>query len=163
MITSDLFSGDAQIMKAATNAPPLQMGATGSGVKLLQLALIALGAQMPSSTQAGQSAPDGIFGRETRAAVIAFQAANGLAQDGIVGRMTIAALDAKIRPIQATLQAQARTNLYNAVRRFRFGTGPAGNPVARQAMEKALQELVSLIGSDAGGAGRSLEHMLRGR
>ena len=38
-------------------------------------------------------AKDGVFGPYTRGAVLAFQAANGLGTDGVVGRMTWAALE----------------------------------------------------------------------
>ncbi len=41
---------------------------------------------------------DGIWGRQTAAAVRAFQAANGLEADGILGRLTLAALFPKAQP-----------------------------------------------------------------
>jgi hypothetical protein len=58
--------------------PVLRLGATGPAVEDLQRAL--------------QIAPDGQFGPETHAAVIAFQRASGLACDGVVGPQTWGAI-----------------------------------------------------------------------
>jgi len=62
----------------------LRLGSRGSQVKILQERLNSLG------YNAGKA--DGIFGSKTRSAVMAFQRANGLAVDGIVGPATIAKL-----------------------------------------------------------------------
>ncbi|NLI60037.1 MAG: peptidoglycan-binding protein, partial [Clostridiales bacterium] len=71
-----------------SNAAPitglLRQGSRGSQVKTLQERLNSLG------YNAGTA--DGIFGSRTRSAVIAFQRANKLAADGIVGPATIAKL-----------------------------------------------------------------------
>ncbi|MBW4656361.1 MAG: peptidoglycan-binding protein [Kaiparowitsia implicata GSE-PSE-MK54-09C] len=61
-----------------------QQGDVGDTVATLQTQLNALG------YDAG--APDGVFGPQTEAAVIAFQAAQGLAPDGLAGASTLAAL-----------------------------------------------------------------------
>jgi hypothetical protein len=66
----------------------LSCGDTGSDVKALQEALIALG------YSCGEWGADGEFGKATRSAVLAFQTANNLAADGIVGEKTAAALNA---------------------------------------------------------------------
>lgn len=63
--------------------PSLSMGDRGQQVKRLQEALNARGENLDT---------DGIFGPGTRAAVVSFQAKNGLTPDGIVGRRTSAAL-----------------------------------------------------------------------
>ena len=57
----------------------LRLGSTGEEVKLLQEKL-------------GGLAVDGIFGKLTQAAVVAYQSANGLVPDGIVGPLTWAKL-----------------------------------------------------------------------
>ena len=62
----------------------LDPGATGSQVKILQTALASLG--YPSGK------PDGIYGTATQSAVEKFQLAKGLAEDGVVGPATLAAL-----------------------------------------------------------------------
>jgi hypothetical protein len=69
-----------------TEAPAqtLTPGDTGSQVKVLQRALASLG------YSAGK--PDGDYGPTTQIAVEKFQAANGLAEDGVVGQQTLAAI-----------------------------------------------------------------------
>jgi len=66
----------------------LSYGDAGSDVKALQEALIALG------YSCGKWGADGEFGKATRSAVLAFQTANNLAADGIVGEKTAAAINA---------------------------------------------------------------------
>jgi peptidoglycan hydrolase-like protein with peptidoglycan-binding domain len=101
------FSSEPEIVNASDNAPPLRQGAQGDGVAVLQLALIDLGFPMPISTHGGRSLPDGIFGSETLRAVMAFQRANGLDVDGVVGAHTMARLD---QVIAAQTQATARAD-----------------------------------------------------
>jgi len=62
----------------------LKLGRRGEYVRQLQIVLIALGYLEPDA--------DGIFGPDTRAAVIAFQKAQKLKADGIVGAATYEAL-----------------------------------------------------------------------
>lgn len=69
-----------------TPHPVLQRGSRRPAVEELQLKLNAAGANP-------RLAVDGIFGPKTEAAVIAFQEANSLTNDGIVGAGTWAALD----------------------------------------------------------------------
>ncbi len=64
----------------------LWTGDKGAAVTRLQQVLVAAG-QDPGKA-------DGVFGRQTRLAVIAFQKAQGLVGDGIVGKKTAAALNA---------------------------------------------------------------------
>lgn len=67
----------------------LKFGDRGPTVAALQQRLLALGFSV------GKSGADGIFGVDTRAAVAAFQRANGIyPADGTVGAATSAALDA---------------------------------------------------------------------
>src|SRR5437764_5906029 len=69
---------------APAPAQTLKPGDTGSQVKTLQRALAALG-YSPGT-------PDGDYGPSTQNAVERFQVAKGLAEDGIVGAVTLAAL-----------------------------------------------------------------------
>ena len=62
--------------------PTLRKGSKGEYVTLLQTKLIQLGYSLP------RYGADGDFGAETEAAVKAFQKANGLEPDGIVGSKT---------------------------------------------------------------------------
>jgi g-D-glutamyl-meso-diaminopimelate peptidase len=63
----------------------VRLGSQGPFVELLQLALYRAGFL--------NTAPDGIFGLKTQAAVLNFQKSYSLTQDGIVGRYTWAALN----------------------------------------------------------------------
>jgi hypothetical protein len=93
MLRSDRFVDDPMLEAAAKNAPPLEKGCQGDGVAAMQQALLDLGYDLPISTGNGQKPPDGIFGKETDAAVRAFQADQELAVDGDVGKDTMRALD----------------------------------------------------------------------
>ena len=66
--------------------PTLRMGSRGEEVRALQEELRQLGFL--------SGAADGVFGADTRVAVMNFQKAHGLAADGIVGAGTWASLDA---------------------------------------------------------------------
>lgn len=66
--------------------PTLRTGSRGEDVRILQENLRQLGFL--------NDAADGIFGRDTNAAVRSFQKAQGLSVDGVVGAGTWAALDA---------------------------------------------------------------------
>lgn len=68
------------VAPATTAQPMLRSGSRGDAVRKLQELLNARGHNC--------GAVDGIFGVKTRAAVIAFQKANGLSADGIVGPLT---------------------------------------------------------------------------
>lgn len=87
------FVASTRLMAAAKSQPPMGAGAQGSGVLLLQGALLDLGFKLPRSIRkAGK--PDGIFGQETTKAVIDFQKSRKLKNvDGVVGRETMEALD----------------------------------------------------------------------
>ena len=66
--------------------PTLKKGARGGDVKRMQALLLAAGHPLP------KYGADGIFGAETLGAVKAFQAAQGLNTDSVVGEATWAAL-----------------------------------------------------------------------
>ena len=70
-----------------TGKPTLRKGDRGSFVTLMQTELIAKG------YSCGAKSADGIFGKDTEAAVKAFQRDNGLNPDGICGQKTWAMLD----------------------------------------------------------------------
>lgn len=72
----------------------VRSGATGNEVRELQRALKEKGFD-PQGT-------DGKFGPNTRKAVVAFQRANGLEPDGVVGKNTLAALFGSTRPTPPT-------------------------------------------------------------
>lgn len=113
---------------APAKLPTLLLGSRSSDVKTLQEMLNAKGYNAGSV--------DGIFGRNTRAAVIAFQNANGLAADGIVGKLTWAKL---YDTTTALPSASTATGTQPMVYR-----GSRGDAVRR------LQELLHKKGFDCG-------------
>ncbi len=76
----------------------VHLGDTGSGVKQIQTALVAHGFKV---------ATDGAFGPQTAAAVKAFQKQAGITQDGVVGPVTWAKLQAA--PAATTTVAKTTT------------------------------------------------------
>lgn len=70
----------------SVEAPELSFGCRGEAVRSLQLLLIGKGLSV------GVDGADGDFGANTRAAVVHFQVQSGLADDGVCGKMTWAAL-----------------------------------------------------------------------
>ena len=82
---SDAGQGDAP--KYEFGHRTLSKGDTGADVKALQEALISL------SYSCGKWGADGEFGKATKSAVVAFQTANNLAEDGIVGPKTVTAIN----------------------------------------------------------------------
>ena len=77
--------GTASATSSVSSTGSLKQGSTGTEVKNLQSKLISLGYLTGKA--------DGIFGRKTTAAVVAFQKANKLKADGIAGVKTMAQLD----------------------------------------------------------------------
>lgn len=113
---------------APAKLPTLLLGSRSSDVKTLQEMLNAKGYNAGSV--------DGIFGRNTRAAVIAFQNANGLAADGIVGKLTWA----KLYDTTAALPAASTAT----------GTQPMVYRGSRGDAVRKLQELLNKKGFDCG-------------
>ena len=71
--------------------PTIRQGDRGTYVTMMQEELQAVGYNI------GSTGADGIFGKNTKSAVVAFQTNNGLKADGICGPATWAALDAAQR------------------------------------------------------------------
>ena len=123
-------SGGAAADSAAAAAaqPTVYSGSRGESVKTLQERLNAKGFNAGSV--------DGIFGKNTRAAVMAFQKANGLAADGIVGKLTWA----KLYDTTAALPAASTAT----------GTQPMVYRGSRGDAVRRLQELLNKKGFDCG-------------
>lgn len=88
----------------------LKKGSTGSEVKTMQTMLIACG------YSCGPDGADGDFGKNTLAAVIAFQRANGLDTDGIYGPLTSAALEKAYAGASDTAPASVTSGGCNAAK-----------------------------------------------
>ena len=123
-------SGGAAADSAAAAAaqPTVYSGSRGESVKTLQEKLNAKGYNAGSV--------DGIFGKNTREAVMAFQKANGLAADGIVGKLTWA----KLYDTTAALPAASTAT----------GTQPMVYRGSRGDAVRRLQELLNKKGFDCG-------------
>jgi hypothetical protein len=92
-LSSPRFKGIPRFQQAAENKPPIGRGEVGEPVRILQQSLIELGYWMDISIRRFNT-PDGIFGPETQDRVKQFQRSQGLVDDGIVGKHTMAKLDA---------------------------------------------------------------------
>ncbi|MBI5718676.1 MAG: peptidoglycan-binding protein [Burkholderiales bacterium] len=94
-LISPRFTSSTTLRKVEQNLAVLKVGASGRAVHLVQMALIDLGFALPVSTADATYSPDGIFGDETRRAVMAFQrsALPPLPDDGEVGQNTLRELD----------------------------------------------------------------------
>ena len=91
MLNSPRLAQHSRLLAAAQNAPPMRRGESGGPVKVLQQALVDLGAHMPGSFRGGDF--DGIFGPETERVLREFQLRRGLASDGVAGQQTFGTLD----------------------------------------------------------------------
>ena len=119
--------GGSYYAPVVPDMPMLYRGCTGDAVKTLQEKLNAKGFDSGNV--------DGIFGAKTYAAAIAFQKANGLGVDGIVGKLTWAKLYgvSPAMPVETTV-----------VGRPMVSYGSRGDAVRK------LQELLNALGYDCG-------------
>jgi len=85
----------AVVASAATFSANLTVGSKGADVTALQTALIAGGYSIPAGAT-------GYFGSQTKAAVMKYQAANGVPATGFVGPLTRAALNGGVAVAPAT-------------------------------------------------------------
>lgn len=109
-LSSPRFSRLVDLEEAYDNETIIRIGSSASrGVQAIQQALYDLGYRLPNF------GADGKFGRETKAAVKAFQRDHPpLADDGEVGPLTMAALDARFGVTPALPPAAARSNRWDA-------------------------------------------------
>ncbi len=82
------LAGQSLLEAVLAGKAVLQRGVHGEAVKALQEALMALRQDLPGA--------DGDFGPGTERALKAFQSSRGLQADGMVGKMTIMAIDAAL-------------------------------------------------------------------
>ena len=120
--------GGSYYAPVVPDMPMLYRGCTGDAVKTLQDKLNALGYNSGNV--------DGIFGAKTYAAVTAFQKANGLGVDGIVGKLTWG----KLYGVSPAMPVETTT----VVGRPMVSYGSRGDAVRK------LQELLNALGYDCG-------------
>ena len=120
--------GGSYYAPVVPDMPMVYWGCTGDAVKTLQDKLNALGYNSGSV--------DGIFGAKTYAAVTAFQKANGLGVDGIVGKLTWG----KLYGVSPAMPVETAT----VVGRPTVSYGSRGDAVRK------LQELLNALGYDCG-------------
>jgi peptidoglycan hydrolase-like protein with peptidoglycan-binding domain len=87
-LTAARFSGNADLEAVYDDEQDLRVGDSGAAVSLMQQALVDAGFPLP------QFGVDGIFGNETRRALMDFQRSSSLSADGILGPNTMSALNA---------------------------------------------------------------------
>ena len=121
-------SGGYYYAPTVPDMPMLYRGCTGDAVKTLQDKLNALGYNSGNV--------DGIFGAKTYAAVTAFQKANSLGVDGIVGKLTWG----KLYGVSPAMPVETTT----VVGRPMVSYGSRGDAVRK------LQELLNALGYDCG-------------
>ena len=121
-------SGGGYYAPTVPDMPMLYSGCTGDAVKTLQDKLNALGYNSGNV--------DGIFGAKTYAAVAAFQKANSLGVDGIVGKLTWG----KLYGVSPAMPVETTT----VVGRPMVSYGSRGDAVRK------LQELLNALGYDCG-------------
>ncbi|WP_207732241.1 D-Ala-D-Ala carboxypeptidase family metallohydrolase [Heliobacterium chlorum] len=88
LFSAVILPGQAQA--AYSWSRTLQVGDQGSDVKELQIRVAGFAADWPSNSYVDA---DGVFGEQTKAAVVRFQRAYGLTADGVVGPQTEQALN----------------------------------------------------------------------
>ena len=86
-LTNPLFSGDHVLENVAKGNGLLREGARGPAVRAIQNFLISQGQDL------GASGADGSWGRMTTTALKAWQKANGLKDDAIIGKGTLGKMD----------------------------------------------------------------------
>ncbi len=89
-LSSSVIRDDPALAAVARGEREVSVGERGPHVRALQDALSSLGHRPRGGS-------DGIFGRDTEAALAAFQRANGLPASGRLDRATILALDDRLR------------------------------------------------------------------
>ena len=120
--------GGSYYAPVVPDMPMVYRGCTGDAVKTLQDKLNTLGYNSGNV--------DGIFGAKTYAAVTAFQKANGLGVDGIVGKLTWG----KLYGVSPAMPVETTT----VVGRPMVSYGSRGDAVRK------LQELLNALGYDCG-------------
>ena len=120
--------GGSYYAPVVPDMPMVYRGCTGDAVKTLQDKLNTLGYNSGNV--------DGIFGAKTYAAVTAFQKANGLGVDGIVGKLTWG----KLYGVSPAMPVETTT----VVGRPMVSHGSRGDAVRK------LQELLNALGYDCG-------------
>ncbi len=86
-LSNPLFSGDHVLENIAKGNGTLRRGAKGPAVRAVQSYLIACGYDL------GSAGADGQWGKMTTAAVKTWQKANGLGNDGVIGKDTLGKMD----------------------------------------------------------------------
>ena len=137
-LRSFLFAGDVRLEACLVdNAAHLTQGAHGEHVRLVQVAL----GYLDGAVIAAAELKRGVYGSSTARAVLTFKTKRGIVNrsyqktaDDIVGKMTIAALDAEMLASQRPAR-RAGIKPHGPARR----NGGGAESAARRAMEQAFQ------------------------
>jgi peptidoglycan hydrolase-like protein with peptidoglycan-binding domain len=110
MPLSPRFARSSRLQQVASGNASLQQGEQSDDVRVVQLALIDLGYRLPLSRDP-RGLPDGAYGPDTARAVVRFQADNGIAADGVVGRATLNRLSDRIIALMVARQSQVHLSV----------------------------------------------------
>jgi len=120
---------------APATATTVSRGDTGQAVTVIQ--------QRLKNWNYYKYAVDGIFGKNTQDAVIAFQKKNNLVPDGIVGPLTAAKIGINLNTLSVTKKTTTSTSTTN--------TATAANSSSNTAVQADVQLLAKLIYAEARG------------
>ena len=131
-------STSSTVTTGTTFTRTLQVGSTGADVKALQVLLNSDAATQVAKTGAGSPGMEGtVFGPATKAAVMKFQKAHGLAQVGLVGPSTRAALNAMGGSTTSTTTTTTTTTTNNGTTTTTVAPSGPGLTVAMAATQPA--------------------------
>ncbi|HKP58189.1 MAG TPA: peptidoglycan-binding domain-containing protein [Polyangiales bacterium] len=156
------FRNDLQLLAAHKNNPALHFGMSGSGVALIQGALLELKKYpLPVSTRK-TGAPDGVYGSETTGMVIKYQRDRGLEDNGWLGRYTLEALDLDMvsiantdplppvpypRPIRSPRVAEYKLGTDDPATSHDAGAGPWSSKPVQLAYVALKQQILEKLGA----------------
>ena len=129
------FQDDERLLAALHNSPPLRLGESSSAVAVVQQALADIGYELPRTMANGSA--DGIYGRETTAAVRDFQHEFGVHPVGgsEVGHKTLSALDVMFRDASGATDEAAPQKLVDDQASSKAKGAPIDGPPVASVVE----------------------------